>query len=314
MKDILPSLRFNVVDLETTGFAPEAGDRIIEVASVRIENGRLTDDFQEFVNPRMPIPEEITDLTGITDRDVRGADPVEDVLARFHDFAGRGESILIAHNAPFDRAFLRHYSPEDHDYEYLDTLRMARPLCGLESHSLSSLIREFDLQRNRAHRALDDARATAELFLILSRKVERAEDYLRCDLPPSVLEKSPHDIEVNRDGWFAGEPPRSESEINRCILRGVRELERNVGTGKLAKILGGSNSKAVEKYRRESCYGVLDHLSQKQIAARVETLLGEGRLEQSEGPYPVLRLTRSGLQLASGGEETIDQLEPEGPF
>ena len=93
-----------VFDLETTGFSSK-NDRIIEIGAVKIKDGVIIDNFSEFVNPRRPIPYKITELTGINDQMVRDAMIIEDVLPRFINFIG--DSVIVAHNAPFDTGFIR---------------------------------------------------------------------------------------------------------------------------------------------------------------------------------------------------------------
>ncbi|MBT7866366.1 MAG: 3'-5' exonuclease, partial [Opitutales bacterium] len=93
-----------VLDFETTGLSPNMGDRAIEIGAVRIENGRVTDRFQELMNPGRPISGFIEDYTGITNRMLYSARPCGEVMRRFSDFIG--DFNLVAHNASFDQRFL----------------------------------------------------------------------------------------------------------------------------------------------------------------------------------------------------------------
>ena len=93
-----------VLDFETTGLSPNMGDRAIEIGAVRIENGRVTDRFQELMNPGRPISGFIEDYTGITNAMLAKARPCEEVMADFADFIG--DYNLLAHNASFDKRFL----------------------------------------------------------------------------------------------------------------------------------------------------------------------------------------------------------------
>ncbi|WP_291633032.1 exonuclease domain-containing protein, partial [Clostridium sp.] len=95
---------FVVFDLETTGLSSE-NDRITEIGAVKIENGKIVDRFNEFVNPRMDIPYKITELTGITNDMVAGAGSIEEILPKFLDFASG--SVVVAHNAEFDASFIK---------------------------------------------------------------------------------------------------------------------------------------------------------------------------------------------------------------
>ena len=169
----LADVAFTVVDLETTGATPGFA-KITEIGAVRIEGGREAATFSALVNPGVPIPAMITGITGIHDADVAEAEPIEVVLPRFAAFAA--DSVLVAHNAPFDLGFL--------DYELgrlqrrtfprpaLDTLRLARKLCPEQRCSLAALSTRFDTRVKPVHRALQDAQATGELLLIFLARLE----------------------------------------------------------------------------------------------------------------------------------------------
>src|SRR5699024_9160354 len=94
---------FTVFDLETTGFSP-VHDQIIEIGAVKIENGHITKRFGKFINPQVPIPEKIVELTGINQEMVNDAPLIDEVIEEFIDFIG--DSVLVAHNADFDSRFL----------------------------------------------------------------------------------------------------------------------------------------------------------------------------------------------------------------
>ncbi|NLT57485.1 MAG: PolC-type DNA polymerase III [Clostridiales bacterium] len=156
---------FVVFDVETTGLSAHRG-RLTEIGAVRISAGQARQRFQTFVNPGMPIPEEITRLTGITDEMVRDAPGEAQAVQAFLDFAG--EDILVAHNAAFDmgfvgaaatRAGLPFLNPS------IDTVGLARRcLPDLRSHKLNVLAEHFGVSF-RHHRADDDSMALAEIFL-----------------------------------------------------------------------------------------------------------------------------------------------------
>ena len=93
-----------ILDFETTGLSPDNGDRAIEIGAVRIENGEITDRFQELMNPGRRISSFIEDYTGITNNMLRTASSCSDVMARFAQFIG--DDNLVAHNASFDKRFL----------------------------------------------------------------------------------------------------------------------------------------------------------------------------------------------------------------
>jgi DNA polymerase III subunit epsilon len=159
-----------VVDVETTGGAPERGHRVTEVAAVWVSGGRVSQTYSTLVNPERRIPSMISTLTGITDAMVAGAPPFRDVAPRVIDaLHGR---VFVAHNAAFDWRFLCAEMDRSHGYQLdgrqLCTVRLARKLLPhLPSRSLGALADYFGLDIASRHRALDDAVATAELMIRL---------------------------------------------------------------------------------------------------------------------------------------------------
>lgn len=162
--------RWVVVDLETTGMSPAKGDRIVEIGAVAIEDGRLAETYATLVHPERSIPYFVQRIHGISDAMVASAPRFSEVLPGFLAFCG--DSPLISHNAPFDRSFLDFQAamvteaPLPH--EHLDTLRVARLLLPkLGKHNLDALVGHFgvSLSAKDRHRALGDARATAEIWL-----------------------------------------------------------------------------------------------------------------------------------------------------
>ena len=160
--------KYVVFDIETTGFSA-ASDKIIEIGAVRVENGQITDRFSEFVNPQRPIPLRIQKLTNIDDSMVEDAQPIEIVLPRFIDFC-RG-TVLVAHNADFDTGFIRHncrLMGLDYDFTHVDTLAAARSfLPGLKNYKLDTVTEALGCVLNGHHRAVNDAEATAAMFIKL---------------------------------------------------------------------------------------------------------------------------------------------------
>ena len=157
---------FVVFDIETTGFSA-VNDRIIEIGAVKVENGVITEKFSEFVNPERPIPFEIEKLTSINDRMVEDTPNISVILPRFMDFC-KG-SVLVAHNADFDTGFIRHNCEVlglPYDYTYVDTLGIARSfLEGLKNYKLDTVVEAMGCTLANHHRAVDDAGATADVFV-----------------------------------------------------------------------------------------------------------------------------------------------------
>lgn len=161
---------FVVFDLETTG-AKAPPCRITEIGACRVADGRIVEEFNTLVNPGVPIPPFITSLTGISDEMVADAPAFADIAADFLDFIG--DSILIAHNARFDMGFLNHEIGRIYeDYRVgnpsLCTVNLSRRLLpDIENHKLKTIANHYEIALVNHHRAGDDARATAEIFINL---------------------------------------------------------------------------------------------------------------------------------------------------
>ncbi len=193
---------FVVFDIETTGFSPIT-DRIIEIGAVRIVNGEVTDTFDEFVNPGIPIPWKIKELTGIDDFMVKDADPIDEVLKRFLDFSR--DAVIVAHNAAFDTSFIEKNAEKlglEFDKAVVDTLGIARFLLpDLKNHKLDTLSEHLEVSLENHHRAVDDATATGEIFLKLMDRIKAEhaeelkilEDFRKFEtIPASLIKKRPY--------------------------------------------------------------------------------------------------------------------------
>jgi len=161
---------FVVFDLETTG-AKAPPCRITEIGAFRVRHGRIADQFHTLVNPQAPIPPFITALTGISEEMVRYAPIFSDVVDNFLKFVG--DSVLVAHNAGFDMRFLNHeiglvYGEYRMVNPCLCTVQLSRKLLpDVENHKLKTLAEHYSVSLINHHRAEDDARATAEIFINL---------------------------------------------------------------------------------------------------------------------------------------------------
>ena len=162
---------FVVVDLETTG-GSHSNSSITEIGAVKIRGGEIIGEFQTLVNPESPIPAFITVLTGITDAMVIEAPKIGEALFSFLEFAGSPEeTVLIAHNAPFDIGFLKAAALECATpwpkFQVIDTARVARYVVTRDeapNYKLGTLANFFGAATNPDHRALSDARATVDVF------------------------------------------------------------------------------------------------------------------------------------------------------
>ena len=164
---------FICFDLETTGLSPKA-ERITEIGAVRIHGGEITERFNTFVDPEKPIPQKITELTGITDEMVRGAPKEEEAVRAFFQFCGEN-AILVAHNADFDTSFLRAACGRHEmafPYVYIDTVAMCRAMLrDIRNCKLDTVAKYLKLKPFNHHRASDDAAVLGEIFLNLVQRL-----------------------------------------------------------------------------------------------------------------------------------------------
>ncbi len=165
-----------VFDLETTGFSPEQC-RIIEIGAVKIEQGKITEHFSTFVNPEIPIPFRIEELTHISDDMVLDAPVIEKILPEFMDFC-RG-CVMVAHNASFDMSFIEKNCERQGlpcEKTVVDTVAMARVLLpALNRYKLDTLAKALQVPLGSHHRAVDDAECTAHIFLKLAAMLKKQE-------------------------------------------------------------------------------------------------------------------------------------------
>jgi len=163
---------FVVIDLETTGGAPHLGAGITEIGAVKILRGEVIAEFQTFIDPQHPIPGYITDLTGITNEMVFQSPTISQIFPSLLDFLGSPDTtVVVAQNAPFDLSFLK-FAANEHSFVWpkfpvLDTAIIARKVLSREevpNCKLGTLATFFGTQTLPNHRALDDARATVDVF------------------------------------------------------------------------------------------------------------------------------------------------------
>ena len=185
MKDLVENSRnqrlsdtYVVFDLETTGFSPEK-NRIIEIGAVKVVNGSIMDKFSAFVNPDVPIPFDIEQLTGINDSMVLSSPMIDQILPQFLEFCG--DAVLVAHNASFDVSFIAYNAMQQNlpfDPTVVDTVALARYLLpNLNRFKLDTVAKALNVTLRSHHRAVDDAGATADIFvkfveMLRSRDVE----------------------------------------------------------------------------------------------------------------------------------------------
>lgn len=156
---------YTVLDLEMTGLAPKK-DKVIEIGAVRVRDGKMVDTFATLVRPGMPIPQKVVELTGITDAMADTGMQEDAAMEQLLEFIG--DDVLVGHNLNFDYSFIKQWAVNHRRALQLsacDTLRIARALLpGEQSKKLESLCVYFQIEREHAHRALDDAIETYRVF------------------------------------------------------------------------------------------------------------------------------------------------------
>ena len=163
---------FVVFDLETTGIGVSSNE-IIEISAVKVINNIITDKFSTFVNPGRPIPYNIQELTSINDEMVADAPSIDQALPDFLEFCG--SAVLVAHNASFDTGFIFQKAKDrgiHTDFTVIDTVSMSRALLPeLKKYKLDTVAKTLGVSLENHHRAVDDAGATAEIFVKLVQRL-----------------------------------------------------------------------------------------------------------------------------------------------
>lgn len=161
-------------DIETTGLS-SLNERITEIGAVRLINGEVKDTFSTFVNPQKNIPQKITELTGITNDMVADAPKECEAIKKFLEFCGEN-SVLVAHNAPFDISFIKSACKRnnlDFNNSYIDTVPMCRSMFkDIKNCKLDTVIKYLGLPSFNHHRATDDAKALALMFKVLLSRIQ----------------------------------------------------------------------------------------------------------------------------------------------
>ena len=169
---LLSDTTFAVIDLETSGGSPKSGAGITEIGVVKVRGGVVLGTFQSFIDPGHSLPPFITQLTGITDLMLVSAPFIDEVLPTLFEFLGPStETVLVAHNSPFDLSFLKAAS-QTHEIPWpnfltIDTARLARAVLDSDevlNCKLGTLATFFNANTSPNHRALDDALATVDVL------------------------------------------------------------------------------------------------------------------------------------------------------
>jgi len=172
-KTIKKDGEFIVIDIETTGLSFK-NDRITEIGAVKIKNGNIVDSINWLINPQMEIPQKIQDLTGITNEMVKDAPKLNSIIEEIKLYFG--EYPIVAHNAVFDYTFMRNAFEaygESIENTVIDTVEMAKLILPeFKRYNLKSLCKKLKIDLENHHRASDDARAAAEIFINMLEKHE----------------------------------------------------------------------------------------------------------------------------------------------
>lgn len=192
---LAPSVIF---DIETTGFGART-DKIIEIGAVKVVDGEITDRFSTFINPKVPIPADIEALTHITDDMVMSYPEIDVILPQFLEFCK--DCILVAHNASFDTGFISAKAEElslAYDFTVVDTVGLARILLpNLSKYKLNVVAKELGISLENHHRAVDDAEATAGIYLKFIQMLQERDIKTLADvksiahLSPEAIKKMP---------------------------------------------------------------------------------------------------------------------------
>ena len=180
------------IDLETTGLNPKR-DRIIEIGAIRVEQGQIVEEFSAFVDPGRKLEERITELTGIRDEDLKDAPQLDEVFPKLLEFMG--DLPLLGHSILFDYSFLKKAAVDrklTFERAAVDTLQIARKyLPELPHRNLGYLCQYYEIP-HQAHRALEDAKATDQLFRKLVELFYKEEE-------DSLFVPKPLHFQVKRD-------------------------------------------------------------------------------------------------------------------
>ena len=287
---LLEHAHFVVLDLETTGLSPR-NSRICEIGAQRIRGLELEDTFETLVDPRAPLPPAIVSLTGIQPAALRGAPRAEHAIRRLLDFAG--DAAIVAHNARFDLAFLdqevarltgqRVASP------VVDTVWLARRLLGERTRrvGLAALAHFFGVPTEPCHRALPDARATAEILLVLLGLAQERGARTVADLVELAAPRARR-LHVKRS-LVAGAPTRPGV----YVFRGREGLVLYVGRARdLRARLRSYFASGRQRPAVEAALGVLEDVEWRETGSELEAALEELRLLRELRPPANARGTR----------------------
>lgn len=241
---------FTVIDTETTGLDFQF-DKIIEIAALKIQNGKIIDKFSSLINPGFEIDEFIEDLTGIKNEDLKNAPNEKEAFSNFLPFVG--DDVVVAHNANFDINFVydaayRNGFP-DFSNNFVDTLRLSREIRpDLEHHRLKDLADEYQIVPDVFHRALADCETTWRIFEKLS--VEASEKGIDFEEREKLRRQKNHEKDFRAKNIVAEEgqeKPWNPLYQKQCVFTGKLESLTRKEAAQLVANLGGICTDGVTK-------------------------------------------------------------------
>jgi len=224
-----------VLDIETTGISP-LFEEITEIGAARVMDGKVIETFSELVNPGKSIPANIVVLTGITDQMVAKAPGINEVMPRFIEFCG--DLPILGHNIAFDYSFLKTAAKKlglTFEKSGLDTMVLTRRFLERQrSYSLTNLILAMGIHRQNAHRGLDDALATSEIYEILRHRYKKALNVKYFDPKPITYRPKKQSPITDKQKKFLNSLIRQHKVTIDYV---VDDLTKSEGSKKIDKIL-----------------------------------------------------------------------------
>jgi DNA polymerase III epsilon subunit family exonuclease len=219
------------IDIETTGLFPRNGERICEIAILKIKDGQIFDRFVSLINPEKSISKAATLVSGITEEMTRKAPTFKEVAKDIFNFLKTGEPIL-AHNAAFDLSFLN-YQMELCGFprlenKVIDTLLIARKYFNFQSNSLGDLISQFSIPVDRLHRAYNDALSSYRLMEILLDKLKNSKEFKDFLMTQDSITSLSPELNNILPFWLLNALKNKTSIVFRYIDRNGNTSTRNI--------------------------------------------------------------------------------------
>lgn len=266
------------LDLETTGLDPSYNN-IIEIAAVKVSNGKIIDRFETLVKPPYEIDEFITELTGITNDMLIDAPHLSDIMPSFLEFVG--SSVIVGHNVNFDINFiydsLERFDGSNFSNNFIDTMRLSRRLFkDFENHKLTTLVKNFGISNQPTHRALTDCIATYECYEYMKQYITGNGINLESLLASRATSNKPINLSASVCDFDKSHPLYGKS----CVFTGTLQISRKEAI-QLVSNVGGIATDSINKEtnflvigNNEYCTTIKNDKSNKQKKAESYILKG----------------------------------------